>query len=133
VFQRLFSKLLEQRLKSLPENLVPSLTRDMSSLWLETSDIVNGFSMWPVQTSQQLSRDLSWMPCRSAAGIKASAAADSVLDAVVDFTKSKLASSLKTVKVVLLQQTMLNDFCESMKARDKTAPPQSEPVYHGQT
>ncbi|XP_077327224.1 protein mono-ADP-ribosyltransferase PARP14-like [Lithobates pipiens] len=68
-----------------------------------------------------------------AARIKASAAADSVLDAVVDFTKSKLVSSLKTVKVVLLQQTMLNDFCESMKKRDETAPPQPEPVYHGQT
>ncbi|XP_040197920.1 protein mono-ADP-ribosyltransferase PARP14-like [Rana temporaria] len=69
----------------------------------------------------------------SAARIKASAAADSVLDAVVDFTKSKLARSLKTVKVVLLQKTVLKDFHESMKKRYETVPPQPEPIYPGQT
>uniref|UniRef100_A0AAV3AX00 Poly [ADP-ribose] polymerase n=1 Tax=Pyxicephalus adspersus TaxID=30357 RepID=A0AAV3AX00_PYXAD len=62
-----------------------------------------------------------------AAQIQVSASADSILDAVVDFTKSRLVSSLKTIKVILFQQDLLNDFYESMKKREEPPAQHSEP------
>ncbi|XP_073490642.1 protein mono-ADP-ribosyltransferase PARP14-like [Aquarana catesbeiana] len=55
-----------------------------------------------------------------AGGLAASTVADSILDGLVDFITSKSVRSLQTVKVVLFQQPMLNDFYMSMKKREGT-------------
>ncbi|XP_073490634.1 protein mono-ADP-ribosyltransferase PARP14-like [Aquarana catesbeiana] len=61
-----------------------------------------------------------------AGGLAASTVADSILDGLVDFIKSKSVHSLQTVKVVLFQQHMLNDFYMSMKKREGTALPEDK-------
>ncbi|XP_073490644.1 protein mono-ADP-ribosyltransferase PARP14-like isoform X2 [Aquarana catesbeiana] len=61
-----------------------------------------------------------------AGGLAASTVADSILDGLVDFIKSKSVHSLQTVKVVLFQQPMLNDFYTSMKKREGTALPEDK-------
>ncbi|PIO14501.1 hypothetical protein AB205_0164300, partial [Aquarana catesbeiana] len=63
-----------------------------------------------------------------AAGLAASTVADSILNGLVDFLKSKSVHSLQTVKVVLFQQHMLNDFYMSMKKREGTALPEDKSV-----
>ncbi|XP_068102327.1 protein mono-ADP-ribosyltransferase PARP14-like isoform X2 [Hyperolius riggenbachi] len=66
-------------------------------------------------------------------GLSASAVAESFLDAMVDFINSKPTHSLQTVKVVLFQQQMLNDFYTSMKRREGTALPDSAPSTSRET
>ncbi|XP_073490635.1 protein mono-ADP-ribosyltransferase PARP14-like [Aquarana catesbeiana] len=61
-----------------------------------------------------------------AGGLSASTVADSILDGLVDFIKSKSVRSLQTVKVVLFQQPMLNDFYMSMKTREGTVLPEDK-------
>ncbi|XP_073490630.1 protein mono-ADP-ribosyltransferase PARP14-like [Aquarana catesbeiana] len=61
-----------------------------------------------------------------AGGLSASTVADSILDGLVDFIKSKSVRSLQTVKVVLFQKPMLNDFYMSMKKREGTALPEDK-------
>ncbi|XP_073490628.1 protein mono-ADP-ribosyltransferase PARP14-like isoform X2 [Aquarana catesbeiana] len=61
-----------------------------------------------------------------AGGLSASTVADSILDGLEDFIKSKSIRSLQTVKVVLFQQPMLNDFYTSMKKREGTALPETK-------
>ncbi|XP_040214269.1 protein mono-ADP-ribosyltransferase PARP14-like [Rana temporaria] len=61
-----------------------------------------------------------------AAGLDASTVADSILDGLVDFSKSKSVCSLQTVKVVLFQQPMLNNFYMSMKKREGSALPETK-------
>ncbi|XP_077305919.1 protein mono-ADP-ribosyltransferase PARP14-like [Lithobates pipiens] len=64
-----------------------------------------------------------------AAGLDASTVADSILDGLVDFIKSKSVRSLQMVKVVLFQQSMLNDFYKSMKKRERTALPEDKSFF----
>ncbi|XP_040214268.1 protein mono-ADP-ribosyltransferase PARP14-like isoform X2 [Rana temporaria] len=61
-----------------------------------------------------------------AGGLSASMVADAILDGLVDFMKSKSVRSLQTVKVVLFQQSMLNDFYMSMKKREGSALPEDK-------
>ncbi|XP_073490631.1 protein mono-ADP-ribosyltransferase PARP14-like [Aquarana catesbeiana] len=61
-----------------------------------------------------------------AGGLAASTVADSILEGLVDFIKSKSVRSLQTVKVVLFQQPMLNDFYMSMKKREGTTLPEAK-------
>ncbi|XP_018429785.1 PREDICTED: poly [ADP-ribose] polymerase 15-like, partial [Nanorana parkeri] len=61
-----------------------------------------------------------------AGGLAASTVADAILDGLVEFIKSKSVGSLQTVKVVLFQQHMLNDFYMSMKKREGTALPEAK-------
>ncbi|KAM5153312.1 protein mono-ADP-ribosyltransferase PARP14-like [Mantella aurantiaca] len=63
-----------------------------------------------------------------AGGMPAFAVADSILDGLVDFIKSKSVGYLQTVKVVLFQQHMLNDFYMSMKKREGTALPEDKSI-----
>ncbi|XP_040214270.1 LOW QUALITY PROTEIN: protein mono-ADP-ribosyltransferase PARP14-like [Rana temporaria] len=63
-----------------------------------------------------------------AGGLAASMVADSILDGLVDFMKSKSVHSLQTVKVVLFQQSMLNDFYMSMKTREGSALPETKSI-----
>ncbi|MEE6527256.1 hypothetical protein FKM82_028508, partial [Ascaphus truei] len=58
-----------------------------------------------------------------AGNIPPSAVADAILDAVEDFASSKSAQSVQTVKVVIFQQSMLNDFYTSMKKKEGTSLP----------
>ncbi|XP_068102386.1 protein mono-ADP-ribosyltransferase PARP14-like [Hyperolius riggenbachi] len=58
-----------------------------------------------------------------AGNLAASVVADSLLDGVVDFISANSVSSLQTVKVVLFQQQMQNDFYTSMKNREGTPLP----------
>ncbi|KAM4626659.1 protein mono-ADP-ribosyltransferase PARP14-like [Discoglossus pictus] len=53
-------------------------------------------------------------------GVSAVAVADAMLEGVVDFAKSNSAQSIQTVKVVIFQQQMLNDFATSMKKKEGT-------------
>ncbi|XP_075466033.1 protein mono-ADP-ribosyltransferase PARP14-like isoform X2 [Ascaphus truei] len=64
-----------------------------------------------------------------AGNIPPSAVADAMLDAVVDFASSKSAQSVQTVKVVIFQQPMLNDFYTSMKKKEGTSLPEPESVF----
>ncbi|XP_077305886.1 protein mono-ADP-ribosyltransferase PARP14-like [Lithobates pipiens] len=64
-----------------------------------------------------------------AGGLSTSTVADSILDGLVDFIKSKSVRSLQTVKVVLFQQSMLNDFYTSMKTRERTALPEDKSLF----
>ncbi|KAM4626660.1 protein mono-ADP-ribosyltransferase PARP14-like [Discoglossus pictus] len=50
--------------------------------------------------------------------VPATDVADAMIDAVVDFASSKSAQSLQTVKVIIFQQQMLNDFYMSMKKKE---------------
>ncbi|XP_077305883.1 protein mono-ADP-ribosyltransferase PARP14-like isoform X2 [Lithobates pipiens] len=61
--------------------------------------------------------------------LAASKVADSILDGLVDFIKSKSVRSLQTVKVVLFQQHMMNDFYTSMKTRERTALPEDKSLF----
>ncbi|XP_040214275.1 protein mono-ADP-ribosyltransferase PARP15-like [Rana temporaria] len=61
-----------------------------------------------------------------AGGLDASTVANSILDGLVDFIKSKSVRSLQTVKVVLLLHSMLNDFYMSMKTREGTPLPKAK-------
>uniref|UniRef100_A0AAV3A3H0 Poly [ADP-ribose] polymerase n=1 Tax=Pyxicephalus adspersus TaxID=30357 RepID=A0AAV3A3H0_PYXAD len=63
-----------------------------------------------------------------AGGLAASVVANSILDGLVDFIKSKSAGVLQTVTVVLFQQHMLNDFYMSMKRLEGTALPQDKSI-----
>ncbi|XP_075685112.1 protein mono-ADP-ribosyltransferase PARP14-like [Rhinoderma darwinii] len=56
-----------------------------------------------------------------AGGLAPAAVADSILDGVTDFINSGSAKSIQTVKVVIFQQHMLNDFYISMKKMEGTA------------
>ncbi|XP_075037347.1 LOW QUALITY PROTEIN: protein mono-ADP-ribosyltransferase PARP14-like [Mixophyes fleayi] len=56
-----------------------------------------------------------------AGGLSAAVVADTILDSVVDFVTSKSVKSVQTVKVVIFQQNMLNDFYVSMKKKEGTA------------
>ncbi|CAI9539491.1 unnamed protein product, partial [Staurois parvus] len=47
--------------------------------------------------------------------------ADAILDAVVDFVKSKSAVTVQHVTMVIFQQTMLKDFHDSMKKKEPPA------------
>ncbi|PIO13723.1 hypothetical protein AB205_0182330, partial [Aquarana catesbeiana] len=58
--------------------------------------------------------------CPGAGGVSSAAVADAILDAVVDFVKSKLAVTVQHVTLVIFQQPMLKDFHDSMK---KNEPP----------
>ncbi|XP_075466029.1 protein mono-ADP-ribosyltransferase PARP14-like isoform X3 [Ascaphus truei] len=51
------------------------------------------------------------------------AVADAILDAVEDFASSKSAQCVQTVKVVIFQQAMLNDFYLSMKKKEGSSLP----------
>ncbi|KAM9305745.1 protein mono-ADP-ribosyltransferase PARP14-like [Gastrophryne carolinensis] len=64
-----------------------------------------------------------------AAQVSAAVIADSILDGVVDYFKSKSSSSLQTVKVVIFQQQMLNDFYTSMKKLEGTPLPQHKSLF----
>ncbi|XP_040214266.1 protein mono-ADP-ribosyltransferase PARP14-like [Rana temporaria] len=64
-----------------------------------------------------------------AGGLSASKVADSILDGLVDFIKTKSVRSLQTVKVVLFQQHMLNDFYMSMKKREGSALPETRSFF----
>ncbi|XP_073491351.1 protein mono-ADP-ribosyltransferase PARP15-like [Aquarana catesbeiana] len=64
-----------------------------------------------------------------AGGLAASTVADSILEGLVDFIKTKSVRSLQTVKVVLFQQHMLNDFYMSMKKREGTALPEAKSFF----
>ncbi|XP_069838587.1 protein mono-ADP-ribosyltransferase PARP14-like [Dendropsophus ebraccatus] len=55
--------------------------------------------------------------------LAASVVADTILDGVMDFINSGSAKSIQTVKVVIFQQHMLNDFYISMKKKEGTALP----------
>ncbi|XP_075173095.1 protein mono-ADP-ribosyltransferase PARP14 isoform X1 [Anomaloglossus baeobatrachus] len=50
--------------------------------------------------------------------VSAALVADIILDVVTEFAKSQSAPSLQTVKVVIFQQKMLNDFYTSMKKKE---------------
>ncbi|KAM4697941.1 protein mono-ADP-ribosyltransferase PARP14 [Rhinophrynus dorsalis] len=52
--------------------------------------------------------------------VAAAAVADAMLDAVVDFVRSKSSQSLQMVKVIIFQQSMLTDFYNSMKMKEGT-------------
>ncbi|KAM3917236.1 LOW QUALITY PROTEIN: protein mono-ADP-ribosyltransferase PARP14-like [Leptodactylus fuscus] len=53
--------------------------------------------------------------------LAAAVVADAILDSVTDFISSGSVKSIQTVKVVLFQQHMLNDFYMSMKKKEGTA------------
>ncbi|XP_018417199.1 PREDICTED: poly [ADP-ribose] polymerase 14-like [Nanorana parkeri] len=60
-----------------------------------------------------------------AGGASSAAVADAILDAVVDFVKSKSVITVQNVMVVIFQQQMLKDFHDSMKKKESpTAPTQ---------
>lgn len=46
--------------------------------------------------------------------------ADAILDGVMDFINSGSAKTIQTVKVVIFQQHMLNDFYMSLKKKEGT-------------
>ncbi|XP_077129474.1 protein mono-ADP-ribosyltransferase PARP14-like isoform X2 [Ranitomeya variabilis] len=50
--------------------------------------------------------------------VSAALVADIILEVVTEFAKSRSAPSLQTVKVVIFQQNMLNDFYTSMKKKE---------------
>ncbi|KAM4626889.1 protein mono-ADP-ribosyltransferase PARP14-like [Discoglossus pictus] len=51
-------------------------------------------------------------------GASPAAVADAMLDGVMDFAKSKAAQLVQTVKVIIFQKQMLNDFYTSMKKKE---------------
>ncbi|XP_066433389.1 protein mono-ADP-ribosyltransferase PARP14-like [Eleutherodactylus coqui] len=53
-----------------------------------------------------------------AGNVPSAVVSDAMLDAVVDFVSSKSAKSLQTVKVVIFQPALLQDFCDSMKKKE---------------
>ncbi|XP_077305873.1 protein mono-ADP-ribosyltransferase PARP14-like [Lithobates pipiens] len=53
-----------------------------------------------------------------AGGVSSAAVADAILDAVVDFVKSKLAVTVQHVTMVIFQQPMVKDFHDSMKKKE---------------
>ncbi|XP_056389292.1 protein mono-ADP-ribosyltransferase PARP14-like [Hyla sarda] len=55
--------------------------------------------------------------------------ADAILDGVMDFINSGAAKSIQTVKVVIFQQHMLNDFYMSMKKKEGTALPGPKSLF----
>ncbi|CAI9592416.1 unnamed protein product, partial [Staurois parvus] len=57
-----------------------------------------------------------------AGGVSSAEVADAILDAVVDFVKSKSAVTVQHVTMVIFQQTMLKDFHDSMKKKKKETP-----------
>ncbi|XP_053554018.1 protein mono-ADP-ribosyltransferase PARP14 [Bombina bombina] len=59
-------------------------------------------------------------------GIPSAAVADAMLDGIVDYARSKSSPTLKTVKVVIFQPQMLNDFYTSMKKKEEMDPPKQE-------
>ncbi|XP_053568061.1 protein mono-ADP-ribosyltransferase PARP14 [Bombina bombina] len=58
------------------------------------------------------------------------AAADALLDGVVEFASSKHANSIHTVKVIIFQQNLLNDFYRSMKKKEGTSLPEQTTIYN---
>ncbi|XP_053554015.1 protein mono-ADP-ribosyltransferase PARP14-like [Bombina bombina] len=53
-----------------------------------------------------------------AGGIPPAVVADATIDAIIDFAKTKSVQSIKTVKVIIFQQQMLNNFFMSMKQKE---------------
>ncbi|XP_018417196.1 PREDICTED: poly [ADP-ribose] polymerase 14-like [Nanorana parkeri] len=53
-----------------------------------------------------------------AGGVPSAAVAEAILDAVVDFVKSKSAVTVQNVMMVIFQQQMLKDFHDSMKKKE---------------
>ncbi|XP_041806597.1 poly(ADP-ribose) polymerase family member 14-related sequence 1 isoform X2 [Chelmon rostratus] len=54
--------------------------------------------------------------------VQAGQVADAMLDAVIDVLSQNTSSSLKTIRIVIFQPPMLNDFYNSMHQREATEP-----------
>ncbi|KAM8933425.1 protein mono-ADP-ribosyltransferase PARP14-like [Pelodytes ibericus] len=61
--------------------------------------------------------------------VPAALVADAMLDAVADFVKNKSVQWIQTVKVIIFQQPMLNDFYSSMKQKEGSAVPQPQSIF----
>ncbi|XP_053554016.1 protein mono-ADP-ribosyltransferase PARP14 [Bombina bombina] len=64
-----------------------------------------------------------------AGGVPSAAVADAMLDGVVDYANSKSTPIVKTVKVVIFQQQMLNDFFTSMQKKEGTNLPKQTSLF----
>ncbi|XP_066431375.1 protein mono-ADP-ribosyltransferase PARP14-like [Eleutherodactylus coqui] len=64
-----------------------------------------------------------------AGNVSSAVVADIMLEAVTEFAKSKSAQCLQTVKVIIFQQKMLNDFYTSMKKKEGTNLPKEKSLF----
>ncbi|KAM4626890.1 protein mono-ADP-ribosyltransferase PARP14-like [Discoglossus pictus] len=63
-------------------------------------------------------------------GASPAAVADAMLDGIVDFASSKSVQMVQTVKVIVFQQHLLNDFYTSMKKREGTNLPKQTSIFN---
>ncbi|KAG8430907.1 hypothetical protein GDO86_019771 [Hymenochirus boettgeri] len=64
-----------------------------------------------------------------AGGVQANEVSEAMLEGVTDYVKSQKAPSVRTVKIVIFQQHMLNDFYTSMKGKEGTVLSKPKSVF----